>query len=84
MDHFISKTIFTTQSILHFLNTFSFTFANACFQQNIVVQVQEIGSSHLEAFGNLDVPSVTDKSYSLKILENTLANGYCNIKHIPF
>ena len=84
MHHFISETIFTTQSILHFLNTFSFTFANACFQQNIAVQVQEIGSSHLEVFGNLGVPSITDKSYSLKILENTLANGYCNIKHSPF
>ena len=56
---------------LRFANIFSFPFANACFRQNIVVQVQDIGSSHLEAFCNFGVPPISDKSYSLKILENT-------------
>ena len=74
MHHFISKTIFTTQSMSSF----------SCFRQNIVVQIQDIGSSHLEAFSNLGIPPISDKSYSLKILENTLANGYCKIKQIPF
>ena len=70
--------------LLHFLNIFCFSFANSCFRQNIVVQLQDIGSSHLEAFSNLGVPPISDKSYSRKILENTLANVYCNIKQIPF
>ena len=66
---------------LHFLNIFCFSFGNACFF--IVVQLQDIGSSHLEVFSNLGVPPISDKSYSLRILENTLANGYYNIKQIP-
>ena len=80
MHHFISKTIFTTQSMSAFFEISSFS----CFRQNIVVQLQDIRSSHLEAFSNLGIPPISDKSYILKILENTLANGYCNIEQIPF
>ena len=49
---------------LHFLSIFPFSFANACFRQNIVFQLQDVGSSHLEAFSNLGVPPISDKSYN--------------------
>ena len=78
------KLLLLLNPVLHFLNIFSFPFANACFGQNIVVQHKDTGSSHLEAFSNLGVPPVSHKSYSLKKSENTMANGYCNIRQIPF